>query len=180
MLFVQSGSRRLCVKRFEMIRKFEIERFSLTTSKPFDEVIAGVNAAIGHPEMAEFGRSTHEARSFAELKSAVEKGLSTVGLMLFMQLDHGAIVRKETGRETPKMVRFIIGNPLIMKEMAKHVPDAGSYAPVTVLVDERADGVHLSYDKMASFLAPYGNRDALEVARNLDKKIEDLLRQAVA
>jgi hypothetical protein len=29
-----------------------------------------------------------------------------------------------------------------MKEMVKHVPDAGSYAPVTVLVDERADGVH--------------------------------------
>jgi uncharacterized protein (DUF302 family) len=100
--------------------------------------------------------------------------------MLFMQLDHGAIVRKETGRETPRMIRFVIGNPLIMKEMAKHVPDAGSYAPVTVLVDERADGVHLSYDRMASLLGPYGNHDALEVARNLDKKIEDLLRQAAA
>jgi uncharacterized protein (DUF302 family) len=163
-----------------MIRKIEIERFSLTTSKQFDEVIAGVNAAIGHPDMAEFARSTHEARSFAELKSAVEKGLSKVGLMLFMQLDHGAIIRQETGRETPKMIRFILGNPLIMKEMARHIPDAGSYAPVTVLVDERADGVHLSYDKMTSFLAPYGNHDALEVARNLDKKIEDLLRQAAA
>jgi len=157
-----------------------MERFSLTTSKRFDEVISSVNAAIGHPDMAEFGRSTHEAHSFAELKSAVEKGLSKLGLMLFMQLDHGAILRKETGHETPKMIRFVIGNPLIMKEMAKHIPDAGSYAPVTLLVDERADGVHLSYDRMASFLAPYGNRDALEVARNLDKKIEDLLRQAAA
>jgi uncharacterized protein (DUF302 family) len=163
-----------------MIRKIEMERFSLTTSKRFDEVISSVNAAIGHPDMAEFGRSTHEAHSFAELKSAVEKGLSKLGLMLFVQLDHGAILRKETGHETPKMIRFVIGNPLIMKEMAKRVPDAGSYAPVTVLVDERADGVHLSYDRMASFLAPYGNRDALEVARNLDKKIEDLLRQAAA
>ena len=163
-----------------MTRKIEIERFSLTTSKQFDEVIAGVNAAIGHPDMAEFGRSTREARSFAELKSAVEKGLSTVGLMLFMQLDHGAILRKETGRETPKMIRFVIGNPLIMKEMVKHVLDAGSYAPVTVLVDERADGVHLSYDRMASLLTPYGNHDALQVAQNLDKKIEDLLRQAAA
>ncbi|MGA7929846.1 MAG: hypothetical protein WCA20_28110 [Candidatus Sulfotelmatobacter sp.] len=127
-------------------KKIEIERFSLTTSKRFDEVIAGVNAAIGHPDMAEFWRSTHDARAFAELKSAVEKGLSKVGLMLFMQLDHGAILRKETGRETPKMIRFVIGNPLIiliMKEMAKHIPDAGSYAPVTVLIDERADGVHL-------------------------------------
>ncbi len=83
-----------------MVRKIEMERFSLTTSKRFDEVIAGVNAAIGHPDMAEFGRTTHEARSFAELKSAVEKGLSKVGLMLFIQLDHGAIVRKEMGRET--------------------------------------------------------------------------------
>ena len=163
-----------------MIKTIEIERFSLTTSKQFDEVIAGVNAGIGHPDMAEFGRSTREARSFAEMKSAVQKGLSTVGLMLFLQLDHGAVLRKETGRETPKMIRFVIGNPLIMKEMVKHVPDAGSYAPVTVLVDERSDGVHLSYDRMASFLAPYGNHDALEVARNLDKKIEDLLRQAAA
>jgi uncharacterized protein (DUF302 family) len=117
---------------------------------------------------------------FAELKSAVEKGLSKAGLMLFMQLDQGAVVRKETGLENPKMIRFVIGNPLIMKEMAKHVPDAGSYAPVSVLVDERADGVHLSYDRMASFLAPYGNRDALEAARSLDTKIEDLLRQAAA
>ena len=65
-----------------MIRKIEIERFSLTTSKAFNEVIAGVNAAIGHPDMAEFRRSTHEARSFAELKIAVEKGLSKAGLML--------------------------------------------------------------------------------------------------
>ena len=161
-----------------MIRKIEMERFSLTTSKRFDEVISRVNAAIGHPDMAEFGRSTHEAHSFAELKSAVEKGLSKLGLMLFMQLDHGAILRKETGHETPNIIRFVIGNPLIMKEMAKHVPDAGSYAPVTVLVDERADGVHLSYERMASLLAPYENRDALEVARDLDNKVEDLLRHA--
>jgi uncharacterized protein (DUF302 family) len=163
-----------------MIRKIEIERFSLSSSKPFDEVLAGVHAGIGHPNMAEFGTSTHEARSFAELRSAIEKGLSKVGLMLFMQLDHGAVVRKETGREIPKMIRLVVGNPLIMKEMAKHVPDAGSYAPVTILIDERSDGVHLSYDRMSSFLAPYGSHDALQVAEDLDKKVEDLLRQAAA
>ena len=130
--------------------------------------------------MAEFGRSTSEAGSFAELKRAVEKGLSEAGLMLFMQLDHGAVVRKETGRDTPRIIRFIMGNPLIMMEMAKHVPDAGSYAPVTVLVDERPDGVHLSYDRMASFLAMYGNDDALRVAEYLDNKVETLLREAAA
>jgi hypothetical protein len=62
-------------------------------------------------------------------------------------------------------------NPLIMKEMVKHVPDAASYAPVTVLIDERADGVHVSYDLMASFLAPFGNAEASAVARQLDQKV---------
>src|SRR6202167_1386086 len=163
-----------------MIRKIEVERFSLCSSKPFDKVVAALYASIGHPDMAEFGRSTSEAGSFVELQRAVEKGLSEAGLMLFMQLDHGAVVRKETRRDTPRIIRFIIGNPLIMVEMAKHVPDAGSYAPVTVLVDERPDGVHLSYDKMESLLAPYRNRDSLEVARELDRKIEKILEQAAA
>jgi hypothetical protein len=45
-------------------------------------------------------------------------------------------------------------------------------------VDERPDGVHLTYDKMASLLAPYGNPDALAVARDLDSKIENLLRES--
>src|ERR1700751_961203 len=155
-----------------MIRKIEIERFSLTSSKRFEQVVQAVHAGIGHPDMAEFGRSTHEARSLAELKRAVEKGLSKAGLMLFMQLDQGAVLQKETGQDTPRIIRLLIGNPLIMKEIAKNVAEAGSYAPVTVLVDERADGVHLSYDSIASFLAPYGNCAALDAARNLDKKIE--------
>jgi len=98
--------------------------------------------------------------------------------MLFMELDHGAVIRKATDRDKPRMVRLIMGNPLIMQQMARHVPDAGSYAPVTVLVDERSDGVHISYDRMASLLAPYRNSEALTVARDLDKKVETLLSEA--
>jgi len=99
--------------------------------------------------------------------------------MLFMELDHGAILREESGNDTPKIVRLVIGNPLIMKEMAKHAPDAGSYAPITILVDERPEGgVRLSYDRMASLLAPYGSADALAIARDLDSKIETLLRES--
>jgi hypothetical protein len=65
-----------------------------------------------------------------------------------------------------------------MKEMVKYVPDAGSYAPVTILIDERPDGVHLSYDRMASHLARYGSSDALRVARELDSTIEAILAAA--
>src|SRR5260370_5531597 len=161
-----------------MIRKIEVERFTLNSSKPFDQVVAALNSAVGHPDMAEFWKSTHRAQSDAELQNTIEKGLGRTGLMLFAEFDHGAIVRKGTGRGTPRMIRFVIGNPLIMREMAKHVPDAGSYAPVTVLVDERADGVHLSYDRMTSFLAPNQNAAALKVAREWYQKIEACLASA--
>jgi uncharacterized protein (DUF302 family) len=160
-----------------MISRVEVERFSLTSSRSFDEVLAAINDAVGHPEMAQFWTSTQQARTVRELENSIQKALGRTGLMSFVQFDHGAIVRKATGRDKPRMVRLVIGNPLIMQEMAKHVPDAGSYAPVTVLIDERSDGVQ-SYDRMASLLARYGNSDALAVARNLDKKVEALLSEA--
>jgi hypothetical protein len=62
--------------------------------------------------------------------------------------------------------------------MVEHVPDAGSYAPVTILIDERPDGTHISYDRMASFLQTYSNEEALKVARDLDAKVEKLLATA--
>ena len=163
-----------------MITKIEVERVTVISSKPFEKVVEALKAGVGRPDMIEFAKATKGARTFADLETAVRKGLGRTGLMLFMELDHGAILRNESGKAAPKIVRFVVGNPLIMKEMAKRVPDAGSYAPVTILVDERSDGVHLSYDRLVSFLAPYGNLEALAVARELDSKIETLLRESAA
>lgn len=160
------------------IRKVGIERVSVKSSRPFEMILAALEAAVGHPDIGEFFRDTNNARTFAELESVVHRSLGATELMIFMKLDHGAILRKETGLETPRIVRYLIGNPLIMKEMAKHVADAGSYAPVTILLTERPDGVHLSYDRMTSLLAPYENARALKVAQALDSKIEALLEAA--
>src|SRR6266481_2956697 len=162
------------------IRKVEIERLSVRSTKPFDAVVATLKAGVGRLDLVAFAKASKSAGNFSELEKVIGRDMGPTGLMLFIELDHGAVLRKENGLDKPKMVRLVIGNPLIMKEMVKHVPDAGSYAPVTILVDERTEGVHLSYDRMASLLAPYENLDALEVARNLDTKVEDLLRRAAA
>ena len=160
------------------IRKVEIERLSVRSSKPFDAVVATLKAGVGRLDLVEFSKASKMPGNFYELEKVIGRDMGATGLMLFLELDHGAVLRKETGLDKPKMVRLVIGNPLIMKEMAKHVPDAGSYAPVTILVDERTEGVHLSYDRMASFLEPYANADAMKVARDLDAKVEALLAAA--
>ena len=66
--------------------------------------------------------------------------------MEFMRLDHGVCgaFAKAGVDGDPKSVRLIMGNPIIMQSMARLVPDVtGSYAPVTVLIDQRPGGVHL-------------------------------------
>ena len=118
------------------------------------------------------------ATTVNDLEDVVHRAIGPSELMEFGRFDAGEVLRKERNGQGPKLLRLVVGNPLIMKEMAKTVPDAAAYAPVTILVDERADGVHLSYDLMASLLAPYGSEAALSVARDLDTKIEGLLETA--
>jgi uncharacterized protein (DUF302 family) len=160
------------------IQTIEVQRFSLTTSRSFEAVVASLKAGVGRLDLAAFASASKSPGTFAELEQVINRNMGKTGLMLFLEFDHGAVLRKETGLVKPKIMRLVIGNPLVMKEMAKHVPDAGSYAPVTVLVDERDDGVHLSYDRMSSFLSPYENPDAMKVARELDSKVERLLNHA--
>ena len=162
------------------IRKLQIERLSVRSSRPFEAIVAALKAGVGRLDLVEFSKASKSASTFSELEKVIGRDMGRTGLMLFIELDHGAVLRKETGLDRPKMVRFVIGNPLVMKEMAKHVPDAGSYAPVTVLVDERADGVYVSYDRMASFLGPYANAEALKVAGDLDAKVEALIASIAA
>jgi uncharacterized protein (DUF302 family) len=157
------------------IKKVSVERIDITSSQPFEVVTAALEAAVGRPDTAKYIKEIESAPTLAEMENAVQKAVGAPGLMMFLRLDLGAILRKETGLASPKIVRYLIGNPLIMREMARHTPEVGSYAPVTILVDERRDGVHLSYDRMASLLAPYQNADALGVARDLDSKVENLL-----
>jgi len=130
--------------------------------------------------MREFSAQIATANTGDDLEAIVQKALGKSGFMEFARFDLGAVLKKEANGQGPNSLHMVIGNPLIMKELVKRVPDAGSYAPVTLLIDERPDGVHLSYTSMTSLLAAYGNDDALKVARDLDSKLERLIAEAAS
>jgi uncharacterized protein (DUF302 family) len=155
-----------------------IRRFSVVSSRPFEEIVERLTATIGRPDMNAFHKAVAAAATVADLQEVVRGAIGASGLMEFIRFDAGAVLRKEGGGRGPEILRLVVGNPLIMKEMARTVADAAAYAPVTILIDERADGVHLSYDLMASLIAPYESQAALAVARDLDAKIEALLETA--
>jgi hypothetical protein len=128
--------------------------------------------------MQEFRRKLAGLQTEVELSRIVENAIGPSGLMEFARFDLGHVVRTTTANHGAKVLRLVVGNPLVMAQMVRFVPDAGSYAPVTILIDERPDGVHLSYDRIESLIAPYGNADALRVARDLDAKVEQVLSAA--
>jgi uncharacterized protein (DUF302 family) len=156
----------------------QVRRVRIISEKTFEDVVSTLTASIGRPDISDFHRAVTSSTTLGDLERVVKTAIGTSGLMEFVRFDSGEVLRKERGGQGPNILRLVVGNPLIMKEMAKTVPDAASYAPVTILIDERADGVHLSYDSMASFLAPYGSESALAVARDLDAKVETLLETA--
>ena len=155
-----------------------LRRVSVVSSRPFEEIVQRLAATIGRPDMNAFHSAIAAATTIADVEEVVHGAIGSSDLMEFIRFDAGDVLRKERNGQGPKILRLVVGNPLIMKEMAKTVPDAASYAPITILVDERTDGVHLSYDSMASLLAPYGSESALAVAEDLDAKIEALLGTA--
>ncbi len=161
------------------VTQMNIERFSLVSVRSFENVLTAIKEGIGHPDMNQLWRGIWNANTFQDVEELVEPGLGPTGLMQFEEFDDGRFIRKGNGEGTPQSMRLLIGNPLIMKQITEHVPDAAAYAPVTVLIDERSAGVHLSYDRMASFLAMYGNPEASRIAKVLDKKIETLMANAV-
>ena len=161
-------------------KRINVERVTVISRKSFPDVLSKFDAAVGHPNIEEFWKDVAAAKTRSEMEKVVQSALGPSRFMEFARFDHGGVVHKGESGDHAKVFRLVIGNPLIMREMVKHVPDAGSYAPVTILIDERPDGVHLSYDRMASFLTPYENAEALKVAKDLDTKVEALLADAAA
>jgi uncharacterized protein (DUF302 family) len=156
----------------------QVHRVSIVSGRPFEDVVSRLTSSIGRPDMTAFHHAVASSKSLGDLEKVVQKAVGSSNLMEFARFDTGEVLRKERDGQGPRALRFLVGNPLIMKEMAKAVPDAASYAPVTILIDEREDGVRLSYDTMESLLTPYQNESALKVARDLDAKVEGLLETA--
>ena len=72
------------------IKQINVERFSVTSLKSFERVVARFEAAMGHPDMDSFRKDVAATKTFAEVESVVNKAIGTSGL------------RKDWMREFPR------------------------------------------------------------------------------
>ena len=157
-----------------------VRRHVFDTDRPFARVLDGIFSGISQPDITQLLSKLAASSTYQEFSSLVEQAQGSAGLMRFLQLDLDNALSLDpqagdwTGR---RLVRLIAGNPVTMGQMTRHVPDAGSYAPVTILVQETPGGTRVAYDSAASAVAPYRDTAASQVARRLDSEVLELLRQ---
>ena len=99
--------------------------------------------------------------------------------MLFLEIDHGTWL-PAFGIER-KVVRWILGNPLIAITMMRHDLTAGLFAPVEFLLLENASGQGstLIYDLPSSLMVIEPNPPLKDAAQELDRELETLVRRVM-
>ena len=157
--------------------KVTIEHVHVETEKPFGKVAAALEARMGKfdPIVIEELRRGADPES---VRARLERMAGPSGFMLFGTQNHGALLR--LARQERKAVQYVVGNPLFALQMTQHDVRASLYAPLRVLLYENEEGnTCVEYDRPSSLFGQFGNASVTEVATMLDRKLEQLVAEAI-
>jgi uncharacterized protein (DUF302 family) len=152
--------------------RFQGVRVRYDSAKSYDELLAALLADIGDKPVRinDVATTTGNWHSYQE---QIESHVGPSGFMLFSLIDHGAWITK-AGIDR-KVMRVVLGNPLIAITMLRHDVTAGLFAPVELLLaDEEGGGSSLTYVKPSSLMVVEPNPELLTAAEELDAKLAAL------
>lgn len=161
-------------------RAYQGQRLEFHSKRSFDEVLATLRRLVGNTTI----KQVNEHGSGGATREQFEKRIRALegesGFMLFHEIDHGQWMQAYGARR--KVMRWILGNPLIAITMLKHDIRAGLFAPVELMLIENEDGngCTVIYDVPSSLIVIEENPPLLEAAQVLNKKLLALVSRATA
>ena len=157
---------------------FQGVRIRFDSNKCFDEVVRALLVDVGEkPLMIDDLPAKFE--SWESYKAEVESHAGPSGFILFAVMNHGAWIKKVDIQK--KVVRLIIGNPLLAITMLRHDLTAGLFAPVELIVmEEDPDRRSLTYVRPSSLMVVETNEPLLAAAKELDAKLQALAAKVTA
>jgi uncharacterized protein (DUF302 family) len=154
-----------------------IEHIHIETEKPFGEVTAALEARMGKFDPAVLDQLRNGGDPEA-VRARLQGMVGPSDFMLFWTGDHGSLLR--LAGQTKKAAQYLLGNSLFAVRMMRHDIRAGLYAPLRVLVYEDEGGkTCVEYDRPSSLFGQFGNASVTEVATMLDRKLEQLVAEAI-
>jgi len=158
------------------IQPFEARRVRVESTRSFEEVLVNLRSLVGTtiiPQASPLEQSSAPTRE--QFEQAIQQEVGESDFTLFFAMDYGhwlplfGIQRK--------VLRWILGNPLIAITMIRHDITASLFAPVELLLveNESGDGSTVIYDLPSSLMVIEPNPALLAAARALDHKLAMLV-----
>lgn len=152
---------------------FTAVRIRLEADRPYEAVLASLLDQIGHTPV-DLAQAVRDHDTWETYSAFIEQHLGPSGFMLMWQVDHGAWLRKVNLQR--RVIRIVLGNPLLAWTMLKEDPASGLFVPVEVLVmEETIDRTSISYLRPSSLMLVDPNPRLAEAASVLDGKLDKLI-----
>lgn len=150
---------------------FDGVRVRFDSTKSYEQLVSALLADIGETPVPidDFPKAFDSWESY---QHKVQSYVGPSGFMLFGLFNHGGWITK-AGIDR-KVLRVVLGNPLIAITMLRHDVTAGLFAPVELLITDEGDGSSLAYVKPSSLMVIEKNPELLSAAEELDAKLAAL------
>jgi uncharacterized protein (DUF302 family) len=159
------------------IQPFEAKRMRFDSTRSFDDVLLNLRKLVGAATLQEEIKQESGKPTREDFEKVIQSHVGESGFMLFLEIDHGEWL-PVFGIQR-KVVRWILGNPLIAITMIQHDITTGLFAPVELLLfeNESGNGSTVIYDLPSSLMRIEQNPALLEAAQELDRKLQALVSQ---
>lgn len=157
---------------------FQGVRVRFDSAQRFEDVVAALLDDVGD-KLVPIDDFAARLESWEAYEREVQSHAGPSGFMLFALLNHGDWIKK-AGIDR-KVLRVVIGNPLIAITMLRHDVTAGLFAPVELLIaEEKNDRSSLTYVVPSSLMVVEKNEALRAAALQLDAKLEALAAKVTA
>jgi len=146
-----------------------IEHVSKSSAKPIDEAIATFESNVGRGDMQRIIGAVADGTEVSVVASMQAEN----ELMILGVVDVGNAIPC-LQRRGNRSKQYLVGNPLIANKMIPHHLEVCLYIPLRVFIGETDEGTIFVYDKPSSLLGQWDDERILEVAKQLDAKLEQL------
>ena len=157
------------------IQPYEGNRVRFDSTRSFDEVLLNLRKLVGTATSQKVNKLESAGGTREQFEKAIQSQVGESGFMLFLEIDHGEWLPLFGIQR--KVVRWVLGNPLLAITMIRHDITAGLFAPVELLLfdNESGDGSTVIYDLPSSLMAIERNPALRDAAQELDRKLQTLV-----
>lgn len=114
--------------------------------------------------------------AWSEVEAAVSARAGPTELVALTRLDQGRLL--SLSGEPLEATLYLVGNPILARQVLHHDPAAALYAPFRIAVYRDTAGVHIAYDTPSSVFASIGSPEINAIAAELDDKIRTAVEES--